>query len=133
IRASIWFFTFTYVTNLFPLTRAVTSTVTEGLLNSLLSRSIPLGSRPYSLLDLLLLAASLLGLVIAASALTNLIKSRFLRVTGISLGAQEGVAILAKYTLIFLGTVVVLQFWGIDLSSLALIASGLGVGIGLGL
>lgn len=133
LRAGIWFVTLTYVTNLFPLTRAITGTLTEGLLDSLLSRSIPLGSRSYSLLDVLLLAASLFGLVIAASALTNLLKSRFLQVTGISLGAQEGVAILAKYTLIFLGTVVVLQIWGIDLSSLALIASGLGVGIGLGL
>ena len=32
-----------------------------------------------------------------------------------------------------LGAVVVLQIWGIDLSSLALIASGLGIGIGFGL
>jgi small-conductance mechanosensitive channel len=72
-------------------------------------------------------------MVIVASALTNLMRSRVLRATGISLAAQEAIAVLSKYTLLLLGTVVVLQLWGIDLSSIALIASGLGIGVGLGL
>jgi small-conductance mechanosensitive channel len=92
-----------------------------------------LGSRAYSLLDLLLLLAVLLALVIAANTVTNLLRTRILNVAGISLSAQEAIAALSKYTLILLGAVVVLQIWGIDLSSLALIASGLGIGIGFGL
>jgi small-conductance mechanosensitive channel len=107
----------------------VVSSLREGLFD----RSLPVGSRSYSLLGLLTLVAVLLAMVIVASALTNLMRSRVLRATGISLAAQEAIAVLSKYTLLLLGTVVVLQLWGIDLSSIALIASGLGIGVGLGL
>ena len=56
-----------------------------------------------------------------------------MRYAGINRGAQEAIAILAKYGLIFIGTLVLLQIWGLDISSLAIVASALGVGIGLGL
>jgi len=132
-RTWVWFSAITYVTAQFPITRVVEKTLTDGLVDGLLSRSISLGSQAYSLLDVLLLMASLLGLVVVVNGVTNLLKARVLHITGLGVGAQEAVAILFKYILIFLATVVVLQVWGIDLSSLALIASGLGVGIGLGL
>jgi small-conductance mechanosensitive channel len=54
-------------------------------------------------------------------------------VTGLSRGSQETVAQIATYGIIFFGTIVVLQLWGLDLSSLTIFASVLGVGIGLGL
>lgn len=133
VRAGVWLGTALYLTNLFPLTRELTYLVTSGLAEGLLARSLTLGNRNYSLLDFLVLFALLLGLVIGASTATNLLRSRILQITGINRGAQEGAAILVKYTLIFLGAVVILQIWGIDLSSLALIASALGVGIGLGM
>lgn len=133
VQGVVWFSTMTYVANLFPVTRRVSNLVSRSLTDGLFARSFVLGSRAYSLLDLLLLLATLLALVIAANTATNLLRSRVLRVTGISLAAQEAIAALSKYTLILLGTVVVLQIWGIDLSSIALIASGLGIGIGFGL
>lgn len=132
-RLLVWLGAALYVTNLFPFTRRLTYAATTGLANGLFARSLSLGERNYSVLDLLILFGVLLGLVIAASAVTNLLRSRILQATGINRGAQEGVAILVKYTLIFVGAVTILQIWGIDLSSLALIASALGVGIGLGL
>jgi small-conductance mechanosensitive channel len=133
VQGIVWFSALTYIANLFPLTRRVSYVVGRSLTEGLLARSLVLGSRAYSLLDLLLLLAVLLALVIAANTVTNLLRTRILNVAGISLSAQEAIAALSKYTLILLGAVVVLQIWGIDLSSLALIASGLGIGIGFGL
>jgi small-conductance mechanosensitive channel len=133
VQGIFWFSALTYMAKLFPLTRRFSYVVGRSLTDGLLARSLVLGSRAYSLLDLLLLIATLLALVIAANTATNLLRSRVLRMAGISLAAQEAIAALGKYTLILLGAVVVLQIWGIDLSSIALIASGLGIGIGFGL
>ena len=47
-------------------------------------------------------------------------------------GSQEIISIVAKYGLIALSTVILLQAYGLNLSSLALIGSALGVGIGFG-
>jgi small-conductance mechanosensitive channel len=133
VRLGVWLIAIIYIANVFPLTRRIRYRVLSSLDDGLFSRNLQLGSQNYSLLDLLLLLAVLLGMVIAASAVTNLLRSRVLRMTGISVAAQEAIATLSKYTLILLGGVVILQLWGIDLSSLALIASGLGIGIGFGL
>ncbi|MFQ4135016.1 mechanosensitive ion channel family protein [Nodosilinea sp. PGN35] len=133
VRGVVWFAAVSYIANLFPLTRRLGFRVSRSLQEGLFDRSLLLGNRSYSLLDLLLLGATLLALVVIASTLTNLMRSRVLQVTGISVAAQEAISVLSKYTLILLGTVVVLQLWGIDLSSIALIASGLGIGVGLGL
>lgn len=133
IRCSVWLAAATYIASLFPLTRRIQYLVFSSLEDGLFSRSLQVGGQTYSLFGLLLLLVVMLGVVIAASAVTNLLRSRFLRMTGISVAAQEAIAILSKYTLILLGVVIVLQLWGIDLSSIALIASGLGIGIGLGL
>ncbi|MEP0901540.1 mechanosensitive ion channel domain-containing protein [Nodosilinea sp. FACHB-13] len=133
VRGAVWFTAVGYIAKLFPLTRRVSYRVSSSLQEGLFDRSVLLGSRSYSLFDLLMVMATLLALVVIASTLTNLMRSRVLQVTGISLAAQEAISVLSKYTLILLGTVVVLQLWGIDLSSIALIASGLGIGVGLGL
>ncbi|MEO1068516.1 MAG: mechanosensitive ion channel domain-containing protein [Cyanobacteria bacterium J06638_6] len=133
VRGSMWLMALNYIANLFPLTRQVSYRIVEGLRDGLFARSLVVGSRSYSLLDLLLVVATLLGLVIVASAITNLLRSRVLRATGISVAAQEAIAVLSKYAIILLGTVVILQVWGLDLSSIALVASGLGIGVGLGL
>ncbi len=132
-RGGVWLATVAYVADLFPFTRRLSFQVLRSLRTGLFERSLLLGSRSYSLLDLLLVVLTLLGVVVAASAVTNLLRSRVLRATGISVAAQEAIAVLSKYTLILLGTVVILQLWGLDLSSIALIASGLGIGVGLGL
>lgn len=133
VRAGVWLGAALYITNLLPLTREIAYLITSGLTDGLLARSLTLGDRNYSVLDLLILFVLLLGLVIVASAATNMLRSRILHITGINRGAQEAIAALSKYTLIFLGAIVILQIWGIDLSSLTLIASALGVGIGLGM
>jgi potassium efflux system protein len=99
----------------------------------LVEPNLRLGQSTFSVLNLLILIGLLLGLVVLAGVFTNFLRSRVLHLAGIDRGSREAVAILTKYGVIFIGTVVLLQIWGLDLSSLALIASALGVGIGLGL
>jgi len=133
VRLGLWGGALFYVTNRFPLTRRWSYLVFEGIVDGFITRNLQLGERAFSILDLVILLGLLLTLILVSSTVTNVLRSRVLHVTGINRGAQEAVAILVKYSLIFIGTVVILQVWGLDLSSLALIASALGVGIGLGL
>ncbi len=133
IRVSVWLFTVLYITNLFPQTRELSRKVTDTLVASLVSELIPLGKVSYSVLDLLILLGLFTALIIAARTVKKLLRSRVLRFTGLSRGSQETVAQIATYGIIFFGTMVVLQLWGLDLSSLTIFASVLGVGIGLGL
>ncbi len=132
-RTIVWLATTFYVTNLFPLTRQWSYRVLNSLIGSFTAPIFTLGQAEYSVIDVLILAGLLFGLIIFAKTATDLLKSRVLRLTGVSQGAQEAVAIIVRYGLIFIGTLVVLQIWGLDISSLAIIASALGVGIGFGL
>ncbi|WP_242054946.1 mechanosensitive ion channel family protein [Nostoc flagelliforme] len=68
-----------------------------------------------------------------AGTLTNLLRSRVLNMTNVSRGVQESIAVSIQYSLIFIGTVLLLQIWGLDISSLAILASIFGVAIGFGL
>jgi potassium efflux system protein len=92
-----------------------------------------LSGRGYSALDVLELPAVLAVVWIAIGGMTRLLKLHILRATRMERGLQEAVALLTRYTLVFLGAIVVLQIWGIDASSLTFVASVLGVGIGFGL
>src|SRR5207237_5996160 len=91
------------------------------------------GNASFSVLDFFILIGLFTGLTILAKTTKRLLRSRVLRLTGLNRGSQETVAQIATYSLIFFGTIVLLQLWGLDLSSLTIFASVLGVGIGLGL
>jgi len=133
IRSAIWVGTAIYITNLFPQTRELSRNVTDILGFTLASPMVPLGGKSYSLIQIVLLIGLFVGLIVLASTAKKLLRSRVLRLTGMNRGAQETIALIANYGLIFIGTLVLLQVWGLDLSSLTIFASVLGVGIGLGL
>jgi potassium efflux system protein len=61
------------------------------------------------------------------------LKQRFLGRLGLDLGTQESTAAIFKYVLTLLGILLVLPFSGLNLSSLAVIAGAVGLGIGFGL
>ena len=132
-RLGVWLIAALYVTNLFPVTRSWSYQITNVLVSSFTSPIITLGRNAYSVTNLLLLGGLLAGLVAFAGTLTNLLRSRVLYLAGLSRGGQEVIAILTKYSLISIGTLVVLQVWGLDISSLTILASALGVGLGFGL
>ena len=92
-----------------------------------------LNERGYSAVDLLWLGGAVALLWVAVSVVTGLLSWRLSRATGATRGALQPMTTLLRYGLLTLGLVVVLQAAGLNLSSLALLASVLGVGIGFGL
>lgn len=132
-RVALWIVTALYVTNLFPVSRIWSYTLTSSLVSTFTSKALSVGRNNYSVTDLLILSSLILGWVVLSGAISKFFKVRVLEVTRISRGSQEAVAVITKYLLIVVGTIVLMQIWGIDLSSLTIIFSALGVGIGFGL
>ncbi|MEM7064682.1 MAG: mechanosensitive ion channel domain-containing protein [Cyanobacteria bacterium P01_B01_bin.77] len=133
LRAALWLWALLFVVRQFRITR-IGATWAQGKLESLLvGQSLPLGETHLSLVDILVLLLQLGGLILLAKLATNVLRSRLLNTSGLSLGMQAAIAILVRYAILFVGVIAVLQLWGIDLSSLTLLASALGVGLGLGL
>ncbi|MDF0553091.1 mechanosensitive ion channel domain-containing protein [Kamptonema sp. UHCC 0994] len=132
-RLGLWVATLLYIANLFPVTRGWSYQIANILIASFISKIFTVGEKAYSVTDLLILGGFLWGLIVVAQTATTVLRSRILEVAGINRGAQEAIAIITKYSLIAVGTIVLLQIWGLDLSSLTILASVLGVGIGFGL
>jgi len=133
LRLGLWVAAVLLIAGFFPATRLLTSRLLEALTESLGSPFLPLGGHRYSVLDAVVLMGLFLVLVRGVALLKGLLRVRVLQRTGIEPGSQEAIAFLLQYGLLFLGTLVLLQLWGLDLTSLALFASVLGVGVGLGL
>ncbi|MBV6624946.1 MAG: mechanosensitive ion channel [Rivularia sp. (in: Bacteria)] len=127
-RTALWIGISLYITNLFPLTRQWSYDIARNIWVSLTSDIF----KGFAVTDILVLIGLFLGLMVLSGAVTNILRSRILRLLRISRGAQEVIAIVFKYTFIGIGSVVLLQIFGVDLSSLAILASALGVGIGFG-
>lgn len=132
-KVALWLAVAAYVSEQFAALRSARLMLTHVLVMSVTSPLFTVKDRGYSALDVLELPAVLAALWFAVSGLTRFLKSGVLRSTGMERGVQETVALLTRYTLTFLGAIVVLQIWGIDASSLTFVASVLGVGIGFGL
>ncbi len=103
------------------------------LLGSTFNKSLfSLGGSNFSIINLLFLVGLFIVAIILSNYITNLLRTNVLQVTRMTRGSQEIISIIAKYGLISLSTVILLQAYGLNLSSLALIGSALGVGIGFG-
>ncbi|WP_041698930.1 mechanosensitive ion channel domain-containing protein [Thalassoporum mexicanum] len=123
-----------YISELSPFLRSwryriftfvITDTLTYPVLN--------LGESAYSIADILILFVMIVVLWISVRAITKLLRNRFISNDSVDYRFQETLTTLSQYLLTFIGLVIILQIWGLDLSSLAILASVLGVGIGLGL
>ena len=133
LRFILWVAVALYVTNLFPLTRRWSYTIANTLIASFTSPIFALGSNSYSVISLLILTGLFLGTIVFSGTATHWLRARILSTTGINLGVQETIAIVSKYIIIFIGTIVLLQLWGLELSSLTILASALSIGVGFGL
>ena len=94
---------------------------------------IALGDRYASVLELVLLIAMLVGLWFGVLWLTERFRTQVLSVTGADRSIQDITIVLSRFVLLFVGLSIVLQVWGIDIASLAVLVSALSVGIGFGL
>lgn len=88
--------------------------------------------RNYSLVQLALLVVLSAGLWLVVSNATQFLKASVLRHSRMPMATQEVLTFVLRYTSLFIGVLVLFQLWGIDLRSLALLASVLGVGVGFG-
>ncbi|NBD32288.1 MAG: mechanosensitive ion channel [Cyanobacteria bacterium] len=122
-----------YISTLFPQTRHLSRQLRDTLIYSLTSDLFPLGNNAYSVLDLIILLALFTALFILARSIKQVLRLRVLSLTGLSRAAQETIALVANYSFVLIGALVLLQIWGLDISSLTVFAGVLGVGIGLGI
>ena len=131
-RVVLWLATVYWLTGFFLPSRQWRNKIINLLAGSFKASLFTLGDRSYSLIDLLILGSLFWGLFIATQTFTTLLRTRVLNQTRISRGSQEVIFIIVKYSLISFGTVILLQVWGLNLSSIAILGSALGVGIGFG-
>ena len=87
----------------------------------------------YTARDLLLLPVVLAGLWAAVGLFTRVVQARALQAIGVERGTAETLGILVRYGVTMVGGLVVLEAWGIDIRTLAIVGSVVGVGIGFGL
>ena len=133
LRSVIILIALGYITTLFPQTRHLSRQLRDTIIYSLTSDLFPLGNNAYSVLDLIILIALFTALFILARSIKQILRLRVLSITGLSRAAQETIAVVANYAFVFIGALVLLQIWGLDISSLTVFAGVLGVGIGLGI
>jgi small-conductance mechanosensitive channel len=105
----------------------------DALARSLRAPLFSLRDHAYSALDLLLLPSMLLAVWLAAGAFVRGLRAFALGPAGVDAAAQETIGTLVRYLLCFVGAALLLQAWGVDLRSVAILASVVGVGIGFGL
>ncbi|MEB3263806.1 MAG: mechanosensitive ion channel domain-containing protein [Synechococcus sp.] len=133
LQAVVWLLAAGRVASLFPVTRLWLQRLRIAFWESLASPFLRLGERSYSVLDAIVLIALFLLLARALASLQRLLRTRVLQHTGIGKGSQEAIAVIVQYALLFFGSLVLLQLWGLDISSLTIFAGFFGVALGLGL
>jgi potassium-dependent mechanosensitive channel len=139
VRVSFWMSSVLVLFKLIPelepieawvLTQA--QSVLAGLWQLLNTPLIVTGKNQFSLATIVFLIFLLLGVFFSSRALSEWIKQRLLMRLGFDTGTRETIASLVGYVLAALGFVIVLQTAGLDLSSLAVLAGVLGIGLGFG-
>jgi potassium efflux system protein len=130
---AVWGAAIAFVSDQFALLQGLRAMAVHVVEMSIRMPLFMLEGHEYSVTDVLELPLVLAALWIAVSTLTRLLKAKVLRATGMEPGVQEAVALLTRGALTFIGAIVILQVWHIDVSSLTFVASVLGVGIGFGL
>ena len=92
-----------------------------------------IGDTNISLSKLFQLGIYLILVLLLGRLFKNLLKRVLLLKLGIDESNREGISTIFSYVLSALAVIVILQTQGFNISSLAVLAGGLGVGIGLSL
>ena len=122
-----------WAVNLVPESRAIVAAVWRFCRDVLTMGLITLGRKTVSVLDLTLILGLAVCLWIVVRSVTLLISTRLLNQLGISREAKDSITLLIQITLIALGLLMLVQAIGVNIASLAIPLSVLGVGVGFGL
>ena len=122
-----------HISSLFPTLRQRRYSLLNDIITSIQSPIFSLGSQTYALTDILLLMGLMAGLFTLVRLSTNLLATHVLRRTPLARGSREVITQSFRYGAFSLGMLILLKTWGIDLRSVALLGSALGIGIGFGL
>jgi len=133
LQVATWIIFICYITNLFPLSRRWLYR-TYILLRNLFSAQIfTIGERALSLNNLLLIGVMAIALIFLTNSFTEVLKAKIVPLVGVNRHSQQAIASFIRYGLLFIGFLLILTLSGVDFSSLAIVISVLGVGIGFGL
>ncbi|MGF1541317.1 MAG: mechanosensitive ion channel family protein [Pleurocapsa sp.] len=133
VQLALWVLTILVILELFPYSRDWRYGILNWIVLHVDRPLLKFGGSNFSLINLLFIIGLLVALIIVSNYITDLLRTKILQVTRMNRGSQEVILTVTKYGLIFLGTLILLQSNGIDLSSIAFFGSILGVGIGFGL
>ena len=133
VQLLLWLVTLFVIFRLFPFTRHWLYLIFAIFTNTFNESVFNFGGNEFSILKILFLIVLIFGVVIASNYIADGLRTNVLQMTRMSRGSQDIISTIAKYGLICLATIILLQAYGVNLSSLTLIGSALGVGIGFGL
>ena len=91
------------------------------------------GGASFTVMSAVKLIAALVLLFLAAGWVRHFIERRALRRFQMDEGTRQSIGAVARYAVLVIGLVVVLQNAGINLTAFSVVAGALGVGIGFGL
>ncbi len=129
MQGGLWIAVMYYITDILPIARGLR----YQLINFLSSPIFTLGKSDYSAIGLVLLLGFTILVWFIAKAITELFKVYLLSQTGVDARAQEVIGVASQYVITFFSLIILWQLWGLDVGSLTILASVLGVGIGFGL
>ncbi|MEM6450799.1 MAG: mechanosensitive ion channel domain-containing protein [Cyanobacteria bacterium P01_D01_bin.105] len=132
-RCAIWVVSLSHISSLFPALRQQRYSLFNNFITAIQAPILSSRNRAYSLIDLLMLVALVIVLFTLVRVATRLLATRILKRTPLARGSREVITQSFRYGAFSLGMFVLLQLWGIDLRSITLLGSALGIGIGFGL
>lgn len=94
---------------------------------------LPVGKTRVSLYMLVYVGVLVTILVMVTDRLKKWTEAKLLSRAGIDMGLRQAIGSIARYVVIFFGSLIILQTAGIDLSSFTVIAGALGLGVSFGL
>jgi small-conductance mechanosensitive channel len=94
---------------------------------------LKLGGTEITLWSFLYFILLLTLLYYIADKVRGLLVRRVLAHTNMGIGAQQAVAAITRYVVLFLGLLIILQTVGINLTTLNVLAGAIGIGVGFGL
>ncbi|MEM9135912.1 MAG: mechanosensitive ion channel domain-containing protein [Cyanobacteria bacterium P01_F01_bin.42] len=133
LEVFIWLGLLLFICERFPRARSRRYEFFHFLRESFTNEILTFSDESYSLInvfELLIWAVAIWLLIRGAIAL---LRARFLKTLIPDRGLQDAISTLLQFSLTGLGLFILLQAWGINLTSLTIVASFLGVGLGFGL